>query len=92
MDSTKEIYLSALYITNDESRNTPLQQAFGQNQVVRGGAWKSRLDEAHQTLSGPATKKLLQRACYTFHETRFQRLARISVGPVVPTAGESRVP
>ena len=43
MDSTKEIYLSALYITNEESRNTPLQQAFGQNQVVRGGAWKSRL-------------------------------------------------
>ena len=37
------------------------------------------VDEAHETLSGPATKKLLQRACYNFHETRFQSLARISV-------------
>ncbi len=37
------------------------------------------MDEAHQTLSGPATKKLLQRACYNFNETQYQRLARISV-------------
>src|SRR5450756_1248965 len=37
------------------------------------------VDEAHQTLSGPATRKLLERACYTFHDTRYQRLARISV-------------
>ena len=50
MDSTKAIYLTALYITNEESRNTPLQQAFGQNQVVSGGAWKSRL--AQPTDSG----------------------------------------
>jgi hypothetical protein len=28
------------------------------------------IDEAHQTLSGPATKKLLQRACYNFNDTR----------------------
>ena len=37
------------------------------------------VDEAHQTLSGPATKQLLQRACYNFHDTRYQRLAVISV-------------
>jgi transposase InsO family protein len=37
------------------------------------------VDEAHETLSGPATKKLLQRACYTFHDTRYERLAHISV-------------
>jgi hypothetical protein len=37
------------------------------------------VDEAHGTLSGPATKKLLQRACYNFHDQRFQSLARISV-------------
>jgi transposase InsO family protein len=37
------------------------------------------LDAAHQTLSGPATKKLLQRACYNFGDQRYQKLAGISV-------------
>jgi transposase InsO family protein len=37
------------------------------------------VDEAHQTLSGPATKQLLQRACYNFRDRRYQRLALISV-------------
>lgn len=37
------------------------------------------IDEAHQTLSGPATQKLLQRACYDYQEVRYQRLARLSV-------------
>ena len=37
------------------------------------------LDTAHETLSGPATKKLLQRACYNFHDSRYRKLAGISV-------------
>jgi transposase InsO family protein len=37
------------------------------------------LDAAHETLSGPATKKLLQRACHNFHDQRYQNLACISV-------------
>lgn len=37
------------------------------------------LDEAHETLSGPATVKLLQRACYDFGDARFARLAQLSV-------------
>ena len=37
------------------------------------------VDEAHGTLSGPATQKLLQRACYNFGDARYQRLAQISV-------------
>ena len=37
------------------------------------------LDAAHETLSGPATKKLLQRACYNFGDRRYQNLAGISV-------------
>jgi hypothetical protein len=32
----------------------------------------------HETLSGPATQKLLQRACYDFGETKFERLAQLS--------------
>ena len=37
------------------------------------------IDEAHDTLSGPATQKLLERACYDFGEKKYQRLARLSV-------------
>jgi transposase InsO family protein len=37
------------------------------------------IDEAHDTLSGPATQKLLQRACYDFGEKQYQRLATLSV-------------
>jgi transposase InsO family protein len=37
------------------------------------------LDERHNTLSGPATKKLCERALTIFKQTQYQRLAGISV-------------
>lgn len=37
------------------------------------------VDEAHGTLSGPATQKLLQRAAYDFGESKYERLAKLSV-------------
>lgn len=37
------------------------------------------VDEAHETLSGPATQKLLQRALHDFGDRRYQRLAQLSV-------------
>ena len=37
------------------------------------------VDELHESLSGPATQKLLQRALYDYRDTRFRRLAQISV-------------
>src|SRR5260370_3911465 len=37
------------------------------------------VDEAHETLSGPATQKILQREFHDFGDRRYQRLARISV-------------
>jgi transposase InsO family protein len=39
----------------------------------------AQIDEAHETLSGPATQKLLQRAFHDFGEQSFQRLAGLSV-------------
>jgi transposase InsO family protein len=39
----------------------------------------AEVDEAHETLSGPATQKLLQRAYHDFHDVRYARLASISV-------------
>jgi transposase InsO family protein len=37
------------------------------------------VDEAHDTLSGPATQKILQRALYEFGEDNYARLAQLSV-------------
>jgi hypothetical protein len=37
------------------------------------------VDEAHETLSGPATQKILQRAYYDFREAPYARLAELSV-------------
>ena len=39
----------------------------------------AQLDELHGTLSGPATKKLCERACQVFKQVAYQRLAGISV-------------
>jgi transposase len=38
-----------------------------------------QVDEAHETLSGPATRKILEREFDEFHDARYERLARISV-------------
>jgi len=40
----------------------------------------AQIDADHGTLSGPATRKLCQRAWHVFGEARFQRLAAISNG------------
>ena len=37
------------------------------------------VDEAHETLSGPATQKILQRELYEFGDERYRRLAELSV-------------
>ena len=39
----------------------------------------AKLDEAHETLSGPATQKILQREWHEFEDARYQRLAKLSV-------------
>jgi transposase InsO family protein len=39
----------------------------------------AEVDQAHETLSGPATQKLLHRAFHDFHDPRYRALASISV-------------
>ncbi len=39
----------------------------------------AQVDEVHETLSGPATQKILQREFYDFGDPCYQRLARLSV-------------
>ncbi len=42
----------------------------------------AQTDEYHQTLSGPATKKLFERAYYLFGDNTYERLATISVAHI----------
>lgn len=42
----------------------------------------AQTDEAHQTLSGPATKKLFERAYHVYGEPAYERLATISVSHI----------
>lgn len=42
----------------------------------------AEVDEAHQTLSGPATQKILYREYYEFADARFERLAGICVAHI----------
>jgi hypothetical protein len=39
----------------------------------------AKVDEWHQTLSGPATKKLCERAFYVYQEKAFENIAQISI-------------
>ncbi|MCP5114808.1 MAG: integrase, partial [bacterium] len=39
----------------------------------------AKVDEAHETLNGPATQKILQREFHDFGDQHYERLARLSV-------------
>jgi len=72
--------LITLYLGGDEVKPQPYRRRrFPRRYAGEDIALLASLDAAHETLSGPATKKLLQRACYNFQDRRYQKLAGISV-------------
>lgn len=50
----------------------------------------AEMDALHNTLSGPATKKLMERAHQVFHDDRFERLASISVSHLYNLRGDTQ--
>jgi hypothetical protein len=50
------------------------------------------VDEAHDTISGPATRKILQGTHYDFKDAQYTRRAELSGGAVVPHAQEPPIP
>lgn len=61
------------------SRRTPPKKGFSRRFDLTDVALLAEMDALHNTLSGPATKKLMERAVQLFGDTRFERLAGISV-------------
>jgi transposase InsO family protein len=55
------------------------RRRFPQRYTARDIELLAEVDTAHETLSGPATQKILQRAFHDFRDQRFQRLAGLSV-------------
>jgi hypothetical protein len=50
----------------------------------------AQVDEAHQTLSGPATQKILQRELHEFDDERYERQRRVWYQPTQVAIGERR--
>jgi transposase InsO family protein len=50
----------------------------------------AEMDALHNTLSGPATKKLMERAFLVFDDVRFERLASISVSHLYNLRGDKQ--
>ena len=68
------------YLQGEEVKPKPYRRhRFPQRYTREDIALLAALDEAHGTLSGPATRKLLERACYDFGDRQYQRLAALSV-------------
>jgi len=68
------------YLRGEEVKPRPYRRhRFPRRYTREDIAWLAAVDEVHQSLSGPATQKLLQRAYYDFGETLCQRLAELSV-------------
>jgi transposase InsO family protein len=72
--------LIKMYLEGEEVKPKPYRRHRFANRYTREDVdLLAMVDELHQTLSGPATQKLLQRAYHDFGEKRFERLARLSV-------------
>ncbi len=72
--------LLGLYLRGEEVKPQPYRRhRFRQRYPREDIELLAAVDEAHETLSGPATQKILQRAYYEFQELRYERLARLSV-------------
>jgi len=64
----------------EDRRGKPPARPFVRRYTPADRLALAELDALHGTLSGPATKKLCERAFVLFGDTRYQRLARISNG------------
>ena len=72
--------LIGTYLRGEAVKPTPYRRhRFARRYKREDIALLGAVDDAHGTLSGPATRKLLQRAYEDFADARYERLARLSV-------------
>lgn len=66
------------------------RNGFTRRYTVTDVALLAEMDVLHNTLSGPATKKLMERAFQVFGDVRFERLANISVSHLYNLRGNKQ--
>ena len=72
--------LMGMYLHGEEVQPKPYRRRRFPPRYTREDAeLLAAVDEAHDTLSGPATRKILQRARYNFQDVQYTRLAELSV-------------
>jgi transposase InsO family protein len=72
--------LVSLYLKGEEVKPKPYRRhRFPQRYTREDIELLAAVDSVHETLSGPATQKLLQRAYHDFHDRKYERLGALSV-------------
>lgn len=72
--------LLTMYLKGEEVKPKPYGgHRFGQRYTREDIELLATVDTAHETLSGPATQKILYRAYHEFGENKYERLAQLSV-------------
>lgn len=83
--------LITMYTRGDEVKLKPYRRhRFAERYTREDVALLASVDTVHETLSGPATQKLLQRAYHEFAEAKYERLAEISVAQLYRLRGSAR--
>jgi transposase InsO family protein len=85
--------LIARYRANGELQPAPYRRhRFPQRYTRAAIELLATVDEAHETLSGPATRRILQREFQDYGKPEFQRLASISVAHLYNLRHQQRYP
>jgi transposase InsO family protein len=72
--------LLGLYLRGEKVQPKPYRRyRFPRRYTNEDAVLLATVDEAHDTISGPATQRILQRALGDFGDARYQRLAELSV-------------
>src|SRR6202050_3501756 len=72
--------LLGMYMRGEKMQPKPYRRRRFAERYTRADAeLLATVDEAHDTISGPATRKILQRARYDFKDAKYTRLSELSV-------------
>jgi transposase InsO family protein len=83
--------LITLYLEGEEVKPQPYRRhRFAARYTRADIELLAGVDALHETLSGPATQKLLQRGYHEFGEVKWQRLAKVSVAQLYRLRNSSR--
>jgi transposase InsO family protein len=83
--------LITVYLSGEEVKAKPYRRhRFRQRYTREDVALLAAVDTVHDTLSGPATQKLFQRAYHDFREAKYERLAGISVAQLYRVRGSAQ--